>query len=162
MPILKRGDPDTAHKAVRHVLTKSERGHEEALRLAGGLKLAGFEEEALKIALDDQRDQILRQTAILYLGNARGKHRRKLLPCLAVPRAALRLTAVRAFVSKDGLTAEDLREIGPALIKVALSDSSMGHRQEAMYAVGCWKAPQTMEFFRKVLCDNPSVILSEG
>src|SRR5262249_38819420 len=47
-------------------------------------------------------------------------------------------------------------------IKVALSDSSMGHRQEAMYAVGCWKAPQTMEFFRKVLCDNPSVILSEG
>jgi hypothetical protein len=162
MPVLRRGDPEKARQAVQHVLTKSERGYEEALRLAHELKLAGFEDEALRIALDTERDQILRQTAMLYLQLAEGKQRRKLLPLLALPKNDLRLSAIRSFASKKGLSPEDLREIGPALVKVALTDPSMGHRQEAMYVLGCWKAPQTMEFFRKLLADNPAVVLSEG
>jgi hypothetical protein len=162
LPILKRGDPERAKQAVKFILTKSERGHEEALRLARDLKLAGFEENALAIALDAERDQILRQTAMLYLQVADGKYRRKLLPCLALPKADLRLTSIRAFASKKGLSPEDLREIGPALVRVALADPSMGHRQEAMHVLGCWKAAQTMEFFRKLLADNPAVVLSEG
>jgi hypothetical protein len=162
MAVLRRGDPEKAREAVKHVLTKCERGHEEALRLARELKLTGFEESALKIALDAERDQILRQTAILYLGGAEGKVRRKLLPCLALPQGDLRLTTIRAFKERKGLAAEDLREIGPTLVKVALADPSMGHRQEAMHVLGCWKAEQTTEFFRKLLSDNPAVVLSDG
>lgn len=162
MPILKRGDPEKARQAVRYVLSESDRGHEEALRLAHELKLKGFEADALKIAVDGQRDQILRQTAMHYLQLADGKSRRELLPLLAHPKADLRLTAIRAFAEKDGLAAADLNDIGPALIKVALTDSSMGHRQEAIYVIGCWRAPLALEFFRKVLVDNPPTLLTEG
>lgn len=162
LSVLRHGDPETAREAIRFVLDHSERGHEEALRLARNLKLAGFQEEALKIALDDGRDQILRQTAMLYLQQAEGKYRRRLLSCLAHPKADLRLTAIRAFAGKQGLSKEDLGAIGPALIRVALSDPSMGHRQEAMYTLGTWSQPQTTEFFRKVLADNPPVLLSDG
>jgi hypothetical protein len=162
MPILKRGDPGKARQAVQYVLGASARGHEEALRLARDLRLKGFEEQALKFALDGQRDQILRQTALLYLQLADGPTRRRLLPLLAHPRADLRLTAIRAFAEKDGLTAADLNEIGPVIIKVALADPSLGHRQEAIYVIGCWRAPLALEFFRKVLVDNPPTLLSEG
>src|SRR5205085_12007991 len=123
------------------------------LRLARDLKLAGFEDEARAIALEEKNDLILRQTAMLYLEHADGKVRRKLLPCLATPKTDLRLTAIRAFKDKTGLSVEDQREIGPTLIRVSQADPSMGHRQEAMYVLGCWKSPQTMEFFRKLACD---------
>jgi hypothetical protein len=162
LPVLRRGDPEIARSAVRFVLDHSERGHEEALRLARDLKLIGFEEDALKIALDDGRDQVLRQTAMLYLQQAKGVYRRRLLPCLAHPKADLRLAAIRAFAGKHGLLREDLGEIGPALIHVALSDPSMGHRQEAMYVLGTWAQPQATEFFRKVRADHPLVLLSDG
>jgi hypothetical protein len=126
------------------------------------MKLAGFEEEAVKIALDDDRDQILRQTAMHYLQQAGGKFRRRLLPCLAHPKADLRLAAIRAFAGKQGLSDEDQGTIGPAVVRVALSDPSMGHRQEAVYVLGTWAKPQATEFFRKLLADNPPVPLSDG
>jgi hypothetical protein len=162
IPVLRQGDPDHARAAVRFVLDQSERGHEEALRLAHDRKLAGFEEDALKIALDNNRDQILRQTAMLYLQQAPGKYRRRLLPCLAQPKADLRLTAIRAFANKQGLSPEDMSDIGPALVRVAQSDPSMGHRQEAVYGLGSWAQPQALEFFRRLLADNPPVLLRDG
>jgi hypothetical protein len=162
LPVLRRGDPEAARAAVRFVLDHSDRGHEEALRLARDLKLAGFEEDAARIALDDGRDQVLRQTAMLTLQQADGKYRRRLLPCLAHPKADLRLAAIRAFAGKQGLSDEDFAAVGPALVRVALSDPSMGHRQEAVYALGTWAKPQATEFFRKLLADNPAVLLSDG
>jgi hypothetical protein len=160
--VLRHGDSQVAREAVRFVLDHSDRGHEEVLRLAHDLKLAGFEEDAVKIALDADRDQILRQTAMLYLQQAEGKFRRRLLPCLASAKADLRLSAIRAFVGKQGLSADDRGEIGPALIRVALADPSMGHRQEAAYALGTWAQPQAAGFFRKLLADNAPVVLSDG
>lgn len=161
MPILRHGDPDRARQAVRHILGTA-RGHEEALRLARDLKLKGFGEEALRIALNGEREQIVRQSALLYLQLADGKTRRRLLPFLSHPKADLRLTAIRTFAEPDGLTAEDRNEIGPALIRAALGDMSMGHRQEAIYALGCWRARLSLEFFRKVLADNPALVLDRG
>jgi hypothetical protein len=160
--VLRRGDPEAARAAVRLVLDHSERGHEEALRLVRDLKLAGFEEDAVRIALDDNRDLVLRQTALLSLQHAGGKFRRRLLPCLAHPKTDLRLAAIRAFAGKQGLSDEDFAAVGPALVRVALSDPSMGHRQEAVYALGTWAKPQATEFFRKLLADNPAVLLNDG
>lgn len=161
LPVLRHGAAEKARRAIAHVL-KTERGHEEALRLARDLKLDGFPEPALAIALDAGRDQILRQTAMHYLQEAEGKYRRKLLPALALPKDDLRLSAILAFLPRQKLTAEDLREIGPALVRVALDDPAPGCRQEAMYVLGAWKAEQTTEFFRKLLADNPAVTLSDG
>lgn len=160
--VLRRGDPEKARKAIRHVLDTSKRGHEEALRAAAELKLIGFEDDAINIALDGKRDQVLRQTAIMYSQRSPGIVRRRLLPLLVDANGDLRLAAIRAFGPRDGLTPADLNEVGPSLIKVALADPSMGCRQEAIFAVGCWKAPLAADFFRKVLADNPPVILSDG
>jgi hypothetical protein len=160
--VLRRGDPLRARQAVQHVLRKCDRGHEEALRLATDLRLDGFEDDAVRIALDKDREQVLRQSALHYLQRADGRTRRKLLDLLAFPKADLRLAAIRMFAGKEGLSAEDQGDIGPSLIRVALADPSMGHRQEAIYAVGCWKANLARDFFRKVLLDNPPVLLQEG
>ncbi len=126
------------------------------------LRLAGFENDAVRIAQDKDREQILRQTALMYLQHADGATRRKLLPLLAYPKADIRLTAIRMFAGRDGLTAEDMNEIGPSLIRVALADPSMGHRQEAIFAIGCWKAKLATEFFRKLLADNPPTTLRDS
>jgi len=160
--VLRHGEPARAREAVDHVLRKCDRGHEEALRLVTEMKLTGFEDDAVRIALDKDREQILRQSALLSLQRADGKTRRKLLSLLTYPKADLRLSAIRMFAGKDGLTTEDMNDIGPSLIRVALADPSLGHRQEAIYAVGCWKAGLARDFFRKVLADNPPVLLQEG
>src|SRR5262249_52741938 len=111
MPVLKHGDSERARQAVRHLLDTA-RGHEEALRLARDLKLEGFEEDAVRIALDAQREQIVRQAALLYLQLAVGKTRRRVLSILDHPKGDLRLAAIRTFTEPDGLTAEDRNEIG--------------------------------------------------
>jgi hypothetical protein len=161
MPVLKQGDPDKAREAVRHILATA-RGNEEALRLARDLKLKGFADDALRIALDGQREQIVRQSALLYLQLADGTTRRRVLSFLDHPKADLRLTAIRTFAEPEGLSTDDRNEIGPALIRVAMSDTSMGHRQEAIYALGCWRAKLARDFFRQVLADNPPVVLERG
>lgn len=157
MPILKAGDRARATQAIRHVLSRDERGLEEALRLARDLDLTGFEEEAARSALDERRDQILRQAALQYLQRGDGKTRRRLLPLLAHTDADLRLTAIRMFVDKRRLTEMDMNEIGPALVRVALADRSQGHRQEAIYVLGCWREASAAEPLRKVLKDHPPV-----
>jgi hypothetical protein len=159
--VLKRGDPGKARKAIRHILKESKRGHEEALRLARDLHLKGFEDDAVRIAQDNDRDLVLRQTALLYLQLADGKTRRRLLSLLSHPKTDIRLTAIRMFAAREGLTAGDMNDIGPSLIKVALADPSMGHRQEAIYALGSWRVALAADFFRKVLADNPAVLLRE-
>ncbi len=161
MPVLKQGDPERARQAIRHVLGTA-RGHEEALRLARDLKLRGFEDDAVRIVLDPKQEQIVRQTALLDLQLADGKTRRRVLSFLGHPKGDVRLAAIRTFAEPEGLTAEDRNEIGPALIRVAQSDASMGHRQEAIYAIGCWRAKLALEFFRQILADNPPVILERG
>lgn len=157
MPILKAGDRARATQAIRHVLSRDERGLEEALRLARDLDLAGFDEEAARSALDERRDQILRQSALQYLQRADGKTRRRLLPLLAHTDADMRLTAIRMFVDKRRLTEMDMNEIGPALVRVALADRSHGHRQEAIYVLGCWREQSAVELLRKVLKDHLAV-----
>jgi hypothetical protein len=161
MPVLKHGDPERARQAVRHLLDAT-RGHEEALRLARDLKLKGFEDDAVRLALDGQREQIVRQAALLYLQLADGARRRRVLSMLDHPKGDLRLAAIRTFTEPDGLTSEDRNEIGPVLIRIALGDTSLGHRQEAIYALGCWRAKLALEFFRKILADNPPVVLQRG
>ncbi len=155
MPVLEHGDPQRARQAVSHVLGNSKRGCEEALRLARGMKLEGFDEQALQIALDKNRDQILRQSAMFYLQLADGKWRRQLLWMLTAPNADLRLTAIQMFGPVSGLSQQDRDEIGPALIRVALDDPSMGHRQEAIYVLGNWRQAMAAKFFRTVLADHP-------
>lgn len=161
-PVLRSGDPQNARKAIEHILTSSTRGQEEALRLARELKLTGFEEQSLRIALDSKRDQILRQTALLYLQLADGKTRRQALPLLEQSNRDLRLTAIQTFAKPEGLTAEDRDEIGPALIRVAQNDTSHGHRQEAIFALGQWRDPMAKEFFQQVLAQNPPLELTAG
>jgi len=161
LPILTHGKPALAQQAVRYLLD-GKQGHEEALRLARELKLPGFEGDALRIALDAQREQIVRQTALQYLQRADGKVRRQVLPFLTHPQADLRLSAIQTFAEPVGLTDADRGEIGPALIRVALTDASQGHRQEAIYALGCWRAKLAGDFFRKVLTDHPPVVLTRG
>jgi hypothetical protein len=161
-PVLRSGDPKNARQAISHILTSSTRGQEEALRLARELQLTGFEEQAIQIALDSKRDQILRQTALFYLQLADGKTRRRVLPMLEQANRDLRLTAIQTFSEPQGLTAEDRDEIGPVLIRVAQNDSSQGHRQEAIFALGQWRDPMAREFFQQVLTQNPPVVLTAG
>ena len=132
------------------------------MRLARELGLTGFEEQAIHVVLDGKRDQILRQTALLYLQLADGKARRRVLPLLEQANRDLRLTAIQTFAEPRGLTAEDRDEIGPALIRVAQNDASPGHRQEAIFALGQWRDPQAKEFFQQVLAQNPPVLITAG
>jgi HEAT repeat protein len=86
---------------------------------------------------------------------AAGKWRRELLFMLTAPNADLRLTAIQMFGPVSGLSQADREEIGPALIRVALDDASLGHRQEAIYVLGNWREPMAAKFFRSVLADHP-------
>lgn len=162
LPVLASGDPDKARQAVRHVLSAGERGQEEALRLATTLNLKGFDDDAVRLALDPEKEQILRQTAMLYLRNADGAARRRLAALLKSPSGDLRLTAIQMFGEPKGLTPEDMNSVGPELIRIALEDPSMGYRQEAIYVLGNWRAKLAEPFFRKILADNPPAVSTEG
>ncbi len=59
-------------------------------------------------------------------------------------------------------TAADQEQIGPALVQVALTDASPGHRQEAIYSLGLWRSPAAAELFRKLLQDHPLPALRGG
>lgn len=156
--VLAKGEREQARRAVEHVLKHSDRGHEEALRLATTLSLHGFEEQAISIA-ESEADLILRQTAMHYLQQAEGKYRRQGVQWLGHSNSDLRLSAIRMMGDPHGLAADDMSEIGPGLIKVAQSDPSMGHRQEAVFALGKWKATLAMPFFRKLIEENVSEAL---
>ena len=161
-PVLEKGESGPALEAIRHVLKNSKRGREEALRLANKLGLKEFASQAVRIAGDANAEQILRQTALIYLGLTDGKSRRQLLSFLAHPNEDIRLAAIQMFHSKSGLSESDMDEIGPALIRVATADPSMGHRQEAIYALGNWKVMMAKKFFKKMLADNPPINLQAG
>jgi hypothetical protein len=162
MPILAEGNRANAEAAVRHVLTRTSRGYEEALRLARSMKLTGFADEALAIAGDAQRDQVVRQAALYYLQLAPGNVRRELLPLLTMRNGDLRLAAIQMFAEPAGLTAADKNEIGPALIRLAQNDPSRGHRQEAIFALGRWEETLAEPFFRQLLAENPAVTIVDG
>ncbi len=151
--VLAKGDRKHARRAVEHMLKHSDRGHEEALRLAATMKLRGSEEFAISIA-ESEGDLILRQTAMHYLKQAEGKFRKCGLPWLGHSDSDLRLSAIQMMGDPHGLTKGDMNEIGPVLIKVAQSDPSMGHRQEAVFALGKWKAPLAKPFFKKLIDEN--------
>jgi hypothetical protein len=155
MPVLKAGDAAKARQAIRHILTRDERGQEEALRLARDMELADFADDAVRLAHDERRDLILRQTALRYLQSADGTARRRLLSLLTHKDRDVRLAAIQMFADRRRLTREDRDEIGPALIRVAQDDASRGHRQEAIYALGNWRDPSAAEFLRKVLKETP-------
>jgi hypothetical protein len=161
-PVLAEGDPALARQAIRHVLDLAGRGREEALRLARQMKLDGFEKAALAIATDKKTDQILRQAALLYLSLAEGSVRRQLLPLLADRNNDLRLTAIQAFATSEGLSQADRDEIGPALIQVAQHDVSMGHRQEAIFTISAWGDASAADFFRTILASHPAAPLEPG
>lgn len=162
MPVLAEGNRDKAVKAIKHVLTRTQRGHEEALRLARSMKLPGFADEALAIAGDAKRDQVVRQAALLYLQLATGNVRRELLPLLTTKNGDIRLSAIQMFAEPAGLSAADKDEIGPVLIRVAQDDPSPGHRQEAIFALGRWEEKLAEPFFRQILMDNPMVTIIDG
>jgi hypothetical protein len=155
--ILAQGDPATARKAVGHVLAMAREGQEAALRLAIQLGLRDFEGAAVRIALDPEKDQILRQRALEYLSGADGKTRRKLLPLLSSRNEDLRLAAIQMFAPASGLAAEDLEEAGPLLVRIALDDPSPGHREEAIHVLGLWKHSRAEPLFRKLLGVNAAV-----
>jgi hypothetical protein len=155
--ILAKGDAGAARKAVRHVLTQAEQGQEAALRLALKLGLREFDPEALRIASDPAKDQILRQRALEYLAGADGKTRRRLLGLLSSRNDDLRLAAIQMFASRQGLAADDLEAVGPLLVRIALDDASPGHREEAINVLGRWMHAGAEPLFRKLLKDNTSV-----
>jgi hypothetical protein len=161
MPVLEQGDPQLARKAIEHVLNHSNRGFEEALRLAARMQLDGFEQQAVRMAADKNFDQILRQAAMQYLQLADGKWRRELMFMLTAANADLRLTAIQMFGRPSGLSQQDREEIGPALIRVAQDDASMGHRQEAVHVLGNWREAKAAEFFRTVLAAHPAASPAE-
>jgi hypothetical protein len=155
--LLAQGDPANARKAVRHVLAQADQGQEPALRLAQNLGLRDFEAEALRLATDPAKDQILRQRALEYLAGADGKTRRRLLPLLSSRNDDLRLAAIQMFAPRQGLSAEDMEAVGPLLVRVALDDASPGHREEAIHVLGRWKHASAEPLFRKLLNDHASV-----
>lgn len=159
--ILRIGDIAAARAAVEFLITKSERGHEEALRLATERKLSGFEDAAVQLALSPQREPIARQAALRYLQSANGTHRQKIVKLLTEKNADVRLAAIQCLGPQDGLTAADKDELGPTLIQVADEDRSEGHRQEAMFALGLWADAQAAPFFQNLLKQNPSIILAD-
>jgi hypothetical protein len=130
--------------------------------LATTLKLTGFEQAAIDIAIDPNNEQVLRQAALHYLSLANGKSRRQLLPMLGGSGNDLRLTTIQMFGQPEGLSDDDKNAIGPALIRISLNDESRGHRQEAMFALGNWRSKLAEPFFRKILTDNPPVVFTEG
>lgn len=159
--ILAVGDPALALEATRHVLQHAEQGHEEALRLAAVLELTGIEEEAIRV-LQTSEDQIVKQRALLFLRGAKGQTRRRLLAYLAHPNDDIRLAAIQLYGSSQRLTRADMDVFAPALIRVAQTDESMGHRQEAVFALARWGEPLAASFFRQVLERNPPARLSAG
>ncbi len=159
VPILAEGDPALARKAVAHVLGGFAGADEEALRLAHETQLRGFEQYAVDLARDPDRSQMVRQTALQYLRITSGDWRREMLDFLAHPTTDLRLAAIQMFGPPEGLSEEDMAVIGPQLMRVAINDEVLGHRQEAMYVLGQWRHPQTVAFFEKVLAENPPVDL---
>ena len=161
LAVLRQGPEAIAAEAVTLLLDRGDRGHEEALRLATLRRLAGFEIEAVKLALDESQAVIARQTAIGYLAHSAGHFRRQLLPLLGIRNGDLRLAAIQCLGPVEGLSEDDRDVIGPLLIRVAQQDRSDGHRQEAIFALGAWRDPNARPFFEQVLAANPPVILAE-
>ena len=161
LAVLRQGPEAIAAEAVTLLLDRGDRGHEEALRLATLRRLAGFEIEAVKLALDESQAVIARQTAIGYLAHSAGHFRRQLLPLLGIRNGDLRLAAIQCLGPVEGLSEDDRDVIGPLLIRVAQQDPSDGHRQEAIFALGAWRDPNARPFFEQVLAANPPVILAK-
>ena len=161
LAVLRQGPEAIAAEAVTLLLYRGDRGHEEALRLATLRRLAGFEIEAVKLALDESQAVIARQTAIGYLAHSAGRFRRQLLPLLGIRNGDLRLAAIQCLGPVEGLSDDDRDVIGPLLIRVAQQDPSDGHRQEAIFALGAWRDRNTRPFLEQVLAANPPVILAE-
>jgi hypothetical protein len=161
LAVLHQGPEAIAAEAVTLLLDRGDRGHEEALRLATLRRLAGFEMEAVKLALDESRAVIARQTAIGYLAHSAGEFRRQILPLLGIRNGDLRLAAIQCLGPVEGLSADDRGVIGPLLIRVAQQDPSDGHRQEAIFALGAWRDPNARPLFEQVLAANPPVMLAE-
>ena len=161
LAVLQQGPETIAAEAVTLLLDRADRGHEEALRLATLRRLAGFEMEAVKLAADESKPVIARQTAIGYLAHSAGHFRRQLLPLLGIRNGDLRLAAIQCLGPVEGLSEDDRDVIGPLLIRVAQQDPSDGHRQEAIFALGAWRDPNARPFFEQVLAANPPVILAK-
>jgi hypothetical protein len=161
LAVLRQGPEAIAAEAVTLLLDRADRGHEEALRLATLRRLAGFEMEAVKLALDESQAVIARQTAIGYLAHSAGHFRRQVLPLLGIRNGDLRLAAIQCLGPVEGLSDDDRDVIGPLLIRVAQQDPSDGHRQEAIFALGAWRDRNTWPFFEQVLAANPPAILAE-
>jgi hypothetical protein len=161
LSVLRQGPEAIAAEAVSLLLGHADRGHEEALRLATFRRLDGFEPAAVKLALDESKPVIARQTAIGYLAHTDGRFRRQLLPLLGIRNGDLRLAAIQCLGPVEGLSADDREAIGPLLIRVAQQDASDGHRQEAIFSLGSWRDPSARPFFEQVLAANPPLILAE-
>jgi hypothetical protein len=161
LAVLRQGPESVAVEAVTLLLDRADRGHEEALRLATLRRLAGFEPAAVKLALDESQAVVVRQTAIGYLAHSPGRFRRQVLPLLGIRNGDLRLAAIQCLAPVEGLSEDDRDVIGPLLIRVAQQDSSEGHRQEAIFALGTWRDRNARPFFEQVLAAHPPVILAE-
>jgi hypothetical protein len=77
-----------------------------------------------------------------------------LLPLLTDRDTDIRLAAIMAFAESSGLSGEDRELIGPSLVRVAIGDSSDGHRQEALYSLALWRDPSAGELFEKLRRDH--------
>lgn len=153
-------DPPQARQAVTAILARGGTGLDEALRLASDLKLTGFTAPAIKI-LETEREPLLKASALRYLELADSATKRRLLPWLQHADSDVRLAAIEMYRSVDLTNRADLDVIAPALISVALHDPSMGHRQEALFALARWRAPNTASLFRDLLRQYPTLVAQD-
>jgi len=163
LPILEHAGAKSpvVREVIAHVLGEARGGHEEALRLALALDLPDFQDDARRI-LSTSKEQVVQLAALQYLRLAPGSVRREWLAWLRNKNDDLRLAAIQMYGSPRGLTAADRDAIGPELIRVALHDTSMGHRQEAMFSVSAWAAKDAASFFNQVLKENPPLTPRAG
>ena len=154
LSILRKAPEDGVREAISSILTKGDRGHEEALRLAAERDLRGYEGRAAEI-VRTTRDQVVAQTALSYLQRAPGATRRGFLDFLTHTNSDLRLAAIQLFRSPERLNDQERNEFGVALTRVFLDDRSAGHRQEALFSLALLRDGRARGLFEKVLQDHP-------
>ena len=152
--ILGKAPEESVREAISFILTKGDRGYEEALRLAAERDLRGFEGRATEI-VRTTRDQIVAQTALSYLQRAPGAVRGGFLDFLTHTNSDLRLAGIQLFRCPERLSDQERNDFGVALTRAFLSDRSAGHRQEALFSLALLGDDRARGLFGKVTKDHP-------
>jgi hypothetical protein len=142
--------PEALKQGIQLMLDHHKAGYSKLFRYAAMHEISGFESAALKV-LGTSEEQGLQRNAITYLGQGSADTRVQLLDYLGHPKEDIRLAAIKAFSSAQGLDKPHRDRIAPMLIQVFQSDTVIANRQEALYVLGQWELPEFAPLFRQQL-----------